>query len=123
MAATIGGPGINDVDALDGEEVLYETVAEHVESPRSFEGKLFVTNYRILFLPFETERVLGAVSVDLLREAVIGITYTLPETGELLRTPRAELHIRTDDDRTCHLTVAFYREPFRVLQEALGVGG
>lgn len=123
MGATIGGAGISDVDTLEDEEVLQEVVSEHVGPRRSYEGKLFVTNYRILFLPFETERVLGAAPVDLRREAIVDIAYTLPQTGELLRTPRAELRIHTDDDRIYHLTVAFYREEFPMLQEAIGVGG
>jgi len=123
VATTIGGPGIRGVEALDNEETLCEIVAEHSGTPRTYEGKLFVTNFRILFLPFETERILGAAPLVLPRKELASISYTLPETGELLRTPRAELRIRARDDHSYHFTTAFHREEFQALLGALGVGG
>jgi hypothetical protein len=119
MTGTIGGPGIDDTDSLDGEEVLFEAVVRHGIMQRFFGGKLFVTNYRIIFLPFETERILGASSIELLRENIVSSDYTLPDTGELTSAPRAEIHIHSSDELIHHFTIAFYREEFTMLQEVL----
>lgn len=121
MTATIGGPGIRGLDALSGEKALCQVVAEHCGGGRSFEGKLFITNLRILFLPFEAERILDAESIKLFREDIAEIAFLLPGEDELLPPP--ELHICTLDDRAHNITVAFYKDGFSVLQEGLGIGG
>lgn len=60
MSATIGSWWLSSTEALPGEEIRFSKAANRTQSSgRAVGGKLFVTNYRILFLPHLADSATG----------------------------------------------------------------
>ena len=68
----------NQIELLDGEEIVLSYPSNHSQGKRAVGGKLFVTNQRIAFAPNRFDANLGGLAFDIPLSMVTSITTDPP---------------------------------------------